>query len=586
MKRAAAALLFLALVPAFAVAAAAPDPATLLKVEASVTAGSAAGQGTLVLHATLAPGWHVNSHKPSEDYLIPTTVTLAEATGVKFGEPRFPEGKMEKFSFSETALSVYSHEFTIEVPVEWTGAAVPTLSGSVEFQSCNDKQCLAPSSVKFRTGGAAGAPASAGSTTDAAAPLSGGAVPLSEARRVQGAAGGSATNELAALLESRGLLLVLLTVFLGGLALNLTPCVYPVIPLTVGFFSREAGGSTSRAFGLSSLYVLGMATTYSALGVAAALSGKLFGSLLQNPFVLTGIAAVLVLMALSMFGYWEIRMPSFLMNRAGARGGAAGAYAMGLFVGVVAAPCVGGFIVGLLAFVAARQDPGLGLLLFFVLSLGLGLPYLFLGAFSGSLSRLPRAGAWMESVKKVFGWILLAMAAYFLRSVLPRPLGHWLLPVMLVIGLVAILVRGYGLKWPLRVGVAALFLAIAIFFIPRTLSGWQPYPSAAAAAASASASGRPSVIDFSAEWCLPCLELEKRTFSDDRVRKALSGHDLYKADMTKIGSPEAVALAERFGILGVPTVIFLDAAGQEQRDLRLVGFEDADAFLKRIEKVR
>ena len=599
MKRAALGLLFLALTltsgarPAFA---AAPDPASLLKVDAAVTPGSAAGRGTLALKATLASGWHVNSHKPSEDYLIPTTVTLAEQPGVKFGEPRFPEGKMEKFAFSETPLSVYAHDFTIEVPVEWTGAAAPAVSGTVEFQACNDAQCLAPASVAFRTGGAA-SPAGAAATTEATAPaaadapLAGGAVPLSEARRVQkdAPAAGTAGGELQALLEKRGLLLVLLTVFLGGLALNLTPCVYPVIPLTVGFFSREAGGSTSRAFGLSALYVLGMAATYSALGVAAALSGKLFGSLLQNPIVLTAIAGVLVLMALSMFGYWEIRMPSFLMNRAGARSGAAGAFGMGLFVGVVAAPCVGGFIVGLLAFVAARQDPALGLLLFFVLSLGLGLPYLFLGAFSGSLSRLPRAGAWMESVKKVFGWILLAMAAYFLRSVLPRPVGLWLLPIVLVIGLVAVLVRGYGLRWPLRAGVAALFLAIAIFFVPRTVEGWQPYPvGAAAVTASGAATGakaaRPAVIDFSAEWCLPCLELEKRTFSDPRVRKALDGRDLYKADMTKLGSPETVALAERFGILGVPTVIFLDASGQEQKDLRLVGFEDADAFLKRIER--
>jgi len=575
-------------------ALAAVDPATLLKVAASVAHGSEAGRGTLVLKATLASGWHVNSHKPSEDYLIPTTATLAEQPGVKFGEPRFPEGKMEKFSFSETALSVYAHDFTIEVPLEWTGASVPALSGTVEYQACNDTQCLAPASVAFRTGATSSA-GSASTTTAAAtdAPLAGGAVPLSEARRVQkdAPAAGTAGGELQALLEKRGLLLVLLTVFLGGLALNLTPCVYPVIPLTVGFFSREAGGSTSRAFGLSALYVLGMAATYSALGVAAALSGKLFGSLLQNPIVLTGIAGVLVLMALSMFGYWEIRMPSFLMNRAGARGGAAGAFGMGLFVGVVAAPCVGGFIVGLLAFVAARQDPALGLLLFFVLSLGLGLPYLFLGAFSGSLSRLPRAGAWMESVKKVFGWILLAMAAYFLRSVLPRPAGLWLLPSVLVVGLVAILIRGYGLRWPLRAGVAALFLAIAIFFLPHTVEGWQPYPTTSSAgaatapgAATGAAAGRPAVIDFSAEWCLPCLELEKRTFSDPRVRKALEGRDLYKADMTKLGSPESVALAEKFEILGVPTVIFLDASGQEQKAVRLVGFEDADAFLKRIER--
>jgi thioredoxin:protein disulfide reductase len=597
VKRAALGLLFLALAltlssgarPAFA---AVPDPATLLKVDASVTPRSEAGRGTLVLKATLAPGWHVNSHKPSEDYLIPTTVTLAEPPGVRFGEPSFPEGKMEKFSFSEAPLSVYAHDFTIEVPLEWTGAAVPAVSGTVEFQACNDTQCLAPASVAFRTG-APGPEGAAATTAPAAAdvPLAGGAVPLSEARRVQkDAPAAGAGGELQALLEKRGLLLVLLTVFLGGLALNLTPCVYPVIPLTVGFFSREARGSTSRAFGLSALYVLGMAATYSALGVAAALSGKLFGSLLQNPIVLTVIAGVLVLMALSMFGYWEIRMPSGLMNRAGARSGAAGAFGMGLFVGVVAAPCVGGFIVGLLAFVSVRQDPALGFLLFFVLSLGLGLPYLFLGAFSGSLSRLPRAGAWMESVKKVFGWILLAMAAYFLRSVLPRPAGLWLLPIVLVIGLVAVLVRGYGLRWPLRAGVAALFLAIAIFFIPRTVEGWQPYPGTGAVTApgtaTSTAAGRPAVIDFSAEWCLPCLELEKRTFSDPRVRKALDGRDLYKADMTKLGSPETVALAERFGILGVPTVIFLDASGQEQKDLRLVGFEDADAFLKRIERAR
>ncbi len=578
MKRAAAALLGLAF--AAALSAAAPDPATLLKVDAALAAApSAPGTGTLTIRATLASAWHVNSHTPTEEYLIPTAVTFAETAGVRFSEPKYPEGKMEKFSFSETALSVYAHEFVIEVPVAWTGAAAPTISGSVDYQACNDTQCLAPASVRFTTGGKGAAAAPASGPAAAAGPLAGGAVPLSEARRVQPQAAG----ELETLLQERGLFLVLLSVFAAGLALNLTPCVYPVIPLTVGFFSRESGGSTGRAFGLSALYVLGMATTYSALGVAAALSGKLFGALLQNPFVLTAIAGVLVLMALSMFGYWEIRMPTFLMNRAGARGGVAGAYGMGLFVGVVAAPCVGGFIVGLLAFVAARQDPGLGLLLFFVLSLGLGLPYLFLGAFSKSLSRLPRAGAWMESVKKVFGWLLLAMAAYFLRSVIPRPAGLWLLPVVLGVGVLAILVKGYGLKWPLRIGVAALFLAVAIFFVPHTLAGWQPYP---ASGGTATSTGRPAVIDFSADWCLPCIELEKRTFSDARVRDALSGHDLFKADMTKVASPETLALAERHAILGVPTVIFLDASGQEQTDLRLVGFEDADAFLKRIEKAR
>jgi thiol:disulfide interchange protein DsbD len=567
MKRSVALILFGT--AALLLAAGPPDPATLLTVNATVTPGAEAGKGTLVIRAKLAPGWHVNSHHPSEEYLIPTAVKLDASSGARYGEPRYPEGKLQKFSFSDSPLSVYTEEFSIEVPVSWSGSTAPSLAGSVEFQSCNDTQCLAPASVRFRSGAGATAPA---------APLAGGAVPLSEARRVAGStaiAGGS--HDFGDLLERRGLAIVLLSIFLGGLALNLTPCVYPVIPLTVGFFGREAQGSTARSFGLASLYVLGMATTYSALGVAAALSGKLFGSLLQNPFVLSGIAAVLVAMALSMFGFWDLRMPSFLMNRAGARNGPAGALGMGLFVGVVAAPCIGGFIVGLLAFVAARQDAILGFLFFFVLSLGLGLPYLFLGAFSRNLSRLPRAGAWMESVKKIFGWVLLAMAAYFLRSVLPRPLGQWLLPATLAIAIVVLLVRGFGLAWPLRAAIAVVFLGIALFFVPRTLSGWLPYD-----AGKAVAGGRPAIIDFSAEWCLPCLELERRTFSDERVKKALARRDLFKADMTRVGSPETVALAQRFEILGVPTVIFLDANGQERRELRLVGFENADGFLKRL----
>jgi thiol:disulfide interchange protein DsbD len=266
------------------------------------------------------------------------------------------------------------------------------------------------------------------------------------------------------------------------------------------------------------------------------------------------------------------------MNRAGARAGIAGAFGMGLFVGVVAAPCIGGFIVGLLAFVAARQDPFLGFLFFFTLSLGLGLPYLFLAVYSGRLSRLPRAGEWMEGVKKIFGWVLLAMAAYFLRSVLPAPFGKWLLPVVLAAGAAVILLTRLGLKWPVRAGAAALLVAIAIFFVPRELRGWQPYVAEAVGA------GRPAIIDFSADWCLPCLELERKTFADPRVREALGRRALLKADMTKVSSPESMALAERFKILGVPTVIFLDGSGRERQDLRLVGFENADRFLERLSR--
>ncbi len=550
----------------------APARPVIVTVVPVLTAGPGAGGGVLRLSATIASGWHVNSHRPSEDYLIATEAKLDAQPGVTFGEPVYPAGVDKKFAFSEAALSVYESAFAIEVPVMWDASRPPAaISGQLEYQACNDKSCLAPASIAFRAEGPGGAAS--------AMPAPGGAVPLTEAAAAAAStAAAGASRDFGDMLDRHGMLLVLLSIFLGGLALNLTPCVYPVIPLTLGYFGNQAAGSRGRRFGLAGLYVLGMATMYSVLGVAAALSGQLFGSMLQNPWVLAAIAAALVAMALSMFGVWEIRMPTTLMNRAGARAGAAGAFGMGLFVGIVAAPCVGGFIVGLLAFVAARQDPYLGFLFFFTLSIGLGLPYLFLAAYSGKLARLPRAGEWMDGVKKVFGWVLLAMAAYFLRSVVPQPFGRWLLPAVLVIGAVAILVTRLGLKWPVRAGAAALLVAIAIFFVPRELHGWQPYTPEVVGA------GRPVVIDFSAEWCLPCLELERKTFSDPRVRKALGERALLKADMTKLGSPESVALSERYGILGVPTIIFLDGQGKERQDLRLVGFENADRFLERLAK--
>ncbi len=569
MRRPAALLFFLAsLGVSEAAAKQSPSPSDLLSVRADLGLGSSAGAGTLRLEAQLTPGWHVNSHKPSEDFLIATNVSLDPVPGVTYGKPKYPEGAIKSFAFSKSPLSVYEGRFTIEVPVRWTQSEAPPLSGSLEYQACNDERCLQPATAAFKTAGKA----------PPEGELPGGAVPLEAALKMDSSPAGSPQDFGKKIAES-GYLLVLLSVFVGGLALNLTPCVYPMIPLTVGFFGGQAGGNKRRLVGLASVYVAGIALMYSALGVAAALSGQLFGAMLQNPWVLSGIALVLILLALSMFGLYELRMPSFLMRSAGSRTGAAGAFGMGLLVGVVAAPCVAPFTLGLLAFVAERQSVALGALFFSVLSLGLGLPYLFLAVFSGSLSRLPRAGEWMEGVKKVFGWLLLAMAAYFLRLVLPRPLSEWLLPATLLAGAVALAVKGFGFARLVRFATAVLFLAAAAFFLPRKALGWQPYDDGKLVSA-----GRPAVIDFTADWCLPCLELDQRTFSDSRVRKELSRRALFKADFTRGNSPEAAALSRKYDILGVPTVIFLDASGQERKDLRLVGFEDADRFLARLAK--
>jgi thioredoxin:protein disulfide reductase len=554
-------------------------PGELLQVSAQLRAAAGSGAATLVIEARVAPGWHVNSHKPSEDYLIPTQIRIDPNPAVAAGEPRYPEGKSIKFAFADKPLSVYEDRFTVEVPVTFHGIAPGPLKGAVEFQACNDKQCLAPASVPFET---TGAPPVSGA---AAAPLAGGAIALSQApENPSDAAPQAESNDFGKLIERRGLFLALLAVFGWGLALNLTPCVYPVIPLTVSFFGGQAQGRSRRVFGLAALYVLGMATMYSALGVIAALSGRLFGVALQSPWVLAGVAVVLVALALSMFGLYDIRVPTGLMQKAGARAGGAGAYAMGLLVGVVAAPCIGPVVLALLTFVASRQDAAFGFLIFFVLSLGLGLPYLFLAVFSGSLARLPRAGEWMEGVKKIFGWILLAMAAYFLKTAIPAPLGTWLLPAVLLVGAVALAVASRSLKPALRVGAAILFLAAAFFFVPREAPAsegpsWLPYSESAVRGA-----GRPTVIDFGASWCAPCLELDHKTFIDPRVREALSRRALFKADLTRAASPESIALTERYQILGVPTVIFLDASGVERKDLRLVGFEGPEEFLARLAK--
>ncbi|MBI1992736.1 MAG: cytochrome C biogenesis protein, partial [Candidatus Omnitrophica bacterium] len=221
--------------------------------------------------------------------------------------------------------------------------------------------------------------------------------------------------------------------YLGGLALNLTPCVYPLIPVTVSFFANQSRHRLGYTALLASCYVLGLAVTYSLLGLAASLTGGLFGALLQRPGVLISVALIMVALGLSMCGLFELRVPSSISSRFGSgRMGLVGALIMGLTVGIVAAPCIGPFVVGMLLYVSQLGSPVIGFWLFFTLALGLGTPYLVLGLFASRLDRLPKAGAWLVWVKQVLGCVLFGVALYLIFPLLSDAAGRWAILALLI----------------------------------------------------------------------------------------------------------------------------------------------------------
>ena len=394
------------------------------------------------------------------------------------------------------------------------------------------------------------------------------------------------------------MLWTLLGIFAGGLALNLTPCVYPMIPITVSFFGGRSAGDKPGQLKLvlhGLCYLLGLALTNSTLGVVAALTGGLMGSLLQSPLVLALVAGVLVLFATSLFGFWELRLPGGMSQMAGKTySGYFGSFFMGLTLGIVAAPCIGPFVLGLLTWVAGMGNPWFGFLIFFVLSLGLGLPLFILALFSGQLQRLPRAGGWMLWVRNLMGWVLVGMAVHFLHPVLPE-----ILKVALPIAIA--LAAGLHLGWidkneanfkafpwlKALTGTACLVLAtfwLASFAMRGPGISWQS--SSEETFREAKAQGKPTIIDFYADWCTPCRELEEATFHQpDVVRLAEKNFIMVKVDVTKGGDPYHEELLKNYGVKGVPTIVFIDGKGQERADLRLVDYLPAEQFLQRMQSI-
>jgi thiol:disulfide interchange protein DsbD len=539
---------------ALAAAVAADVPTEVVRGQLVARAGRATAD------VTIAPGWHVNAHAPRDAFMVPTTLTLVPPPGVTAGAVAYPEPVERRLAVAgDKPVLLYEGAVRFTAPLEGTPASgAPPLRAVLRYQACDETRCLPPRNLEL-------------TATEAVAATTVG------------------DNQVAGWVDRFGWGTTFLLVFALGVALNLTPCVYPLISVTIAFFGGRAGGGAPHPVGRALLYVLGICLTFSALGVTAALTGSLFGALLQKPIVLAGIAFVLVALALSNFGLYTLRFPSPLVQRVARVGeGAVGAFVMGLTMGVVAAPCIGPLVAALLLFVGAQQAPALGFALFFTLGLGIGAPYVGLAAVAGRLRRLPRAGAWLAWVERLFGFVLLGMALYFAAPLLPGSWVRVLSALLLAAGGVVLGFLGAGGTPQLRLargagGLALVAVALSGLLGAETRSPIPWVPFSDQALADALADGRPVLIDFEAEWCLPCREMDRTTFRDAEVVRALGDVAALRVDVTS-GDEHADALMQRFRVVGVPTYVLLGADGVERR--RFVGFVPAAEMRSALAELR
>ena len=505
------------------------------------------------------------------------------AEGAQLGAPELPRGASHKDEFFGEQ-QIYRTDVRMRVPVQGSGA----FELKVTSQGCADAGvCYVPMESRA-------------------------SLQLAAAGSFAGDAPGvfSSDLEVAQLFEGN-FALVIGSFLLFGVLLAFTPCVLPMIPILSSIIAGEGASLNKlRALFLSLAYVLGMAVAYAAAGVAAALSGSLLAAALQNAWVLGAFALVFVILALSMFGFYELRLPGFLHHRLhGAhsrlRGGqVVSVAAMGVLSAVIVSPCVAAPLAGALLYISQTRDVLLGAAALFALALGMGVPLVVVGVSEGAL--LPKAGAWMEGVRSFFGVLLLAVAVWILSPVLPpmlQLLAWSALAIVSAMHLRALdglgphasgwsrLFKGIGIML-LVAGIALLVGALAGSRDPlRPLAGltaradaqsplpWTRVASLAELDAQLRQPGKAVMLDFYADWCVSCKEMESFTFSDEKVRAQLGTMLLLQADVTK-GSEADRALLKRFSLFGPPGIIFFDARGREIKGLRVIGYQNAERFLK------
>ena len=514
------------------------------------------------------------------------------AEGAKLGAPQLPPGTKYRDEFFGE-MEIYRKEVSIRIPVEAQGP----FELKVVSQGCADVGvCYVPMDSSARLVPTSGAAFSAAPrSVDPSPRLSIFASDVDIARLFEG-----------------NVALVLASFLVFGLLLTFTPCVLPMIPILSGIIAGEGKRIDKlRALRLSLAYVLGMAAAYAAAGVAAGYSGTLLAAALQNVWVLGVFALVFVLLALSMFGFYELRLPGFLHQRLdkahrqlpGGRMVSVGA--MGMLSAVIVSPCVAAPLAGALLYISQTRDVLLGGSALFVMALGMGIPLMVMGVSEGAL--LPKAGAWMEGVRRFFGVLLLAVAVYIASPILPVVVQMFAWAALLIGSGVFLRAldplpagtAGWSRVWK-GVGVMSLVLGVAMLVGAlagsrdplRPLAGvlgeaqpelpttpWTRVVSIKDLDEKVKAAGRPVMLDFYADWCVSCKEMERFTFSEARVRREMEGMLLLQVDVTKNTEADK-ALLKRFSLFGPPGIIFFDAQGREIPGLRVIGYQGPDRFLK------
>jgi len=552
------------------------------------------------------------------------------ADSVKLGKPDLPPGKVKQDEFLGRE-EIYTTDFKARIPVEGAkpGQRFTLTAG---YQGCAGQFgiCFPPTETPLQI---VVPTATAAATETAKLPLPSGleaqaaleplqpAPVLAQSRPAAPAAAANTSDsgKIASLLKGGNFWLILASFFGAGLLLALTPCVFPMIPILSGIIVGQGHRVTKRhGFILSLAYVLGMAVTYALAGVAAGLSGKLISNALQNPWTLGATAAVFVALAFSMFGFYELQLPSFLQSRfteASNRqkgGTLTGVFIMGALSALIVGPCVAAPLAGALLYIGQSGDVVLGGIALFVLALGMGVPLLLVGLSAGAL--LPRAGGWMEAVKKFFGVLLLGVAVWLVSPLIPDLAQMLAWAVLLIVSGVYLRamdpldaeVGGWPRFWK---GIGIITLIAGVSLLLGALGGGrdplQPlaiFKGSSAAtvqaetglsfqrirtvaeldAAVRAAAGRPVMLDFYADWCVSCKEMERNTFADGRVQARLKGVTLLQVDVTGNTADDA-ALLKRFALYGPPGIVFFDRTGRQQT-YQVAGYEPPEKFLDSLSK--